>query len=193
MSNASYLIPFLIITTNHTRTAVNCKLQLKKPIIILLIILNVGCASHRKTNKLASNISCNRTFYFSYDERSDFEEFKYEGLPTYGNSKFPDFKQTFIKSIHDLDKDTEMSLQFVESDVLPSTASTVARVRIEDIRLKAGITSAVLEVDLLYQMEGEKIHLTGKNKVYMAFTKKSNLYKALKNGHYLFISSICSP
>lgn len=165
---------------------------MKNPLFLVFTFLYLGCASHKKTNRLVSNIKCDRTFYFAYDERSDFEDFKYEGLPTYGESKFPDFKQTFIKSILDLDKNTEMSLKFVESNVLPSTASTYARVRIEDIRLKAGITSAVLEVDLLYQMEGENIHLTGMNKVYMAFTKKGNLYKALKNGHYLFISSICS-
>src|SRR5690606_2746409 len=144
-------------------------------------------------NKLAAEIDCNKNFYFAYDERSDFEKFRYEGLPTYGNSKFPDFKQTFIKSIQELNKDTKMSLKYVDSDVLTSNSETFAKVRIEDIRLVAGFSSAVLEVDLLYQMEGEKIRLTGKNKMNVGFTKKGILYKAIKNGHYLFISSICSP
>lgn len=153
----------------------------------------MGCASHKKTNKLAAEIDCDRNFYFAYDERSNFEKFKYEGLPTYGNSKFPDFKQTFIKSIRELDKDTKMSLKFFDSNVLLSNSETFARVRIEDIRIVAGFSSAVLEVDLLYQMDGEKIRLTGKNKMNLGFTKKGSLYKAIKNGHYLFISSICSP
>ncbi|WP_108422670.1 hypothetical protein [Flagellimonas amoyensis] len=165
---------------------------MKKSIVLSFVILVLGCASHKETNKLASKINCDRSFYFAYDERSDFEDFQYEGIPTYGDSKFPDFKQAFIKSIQELDEDTEMSLEFVESNMLPSISSTFARVRIEDIRVKAGISSGVLEVDLLYQMEGEKIHLTGKNKMHVAFTKKGSLYKALKNGHYLFISSICS-
>ncbi|WP_222982486.1 hypothetical protein [Flagellimonas meishanensis] len=164
---------------------------MKKVILIISVILNIGCVSHKQTNKLASEINCDRTFYFAYDERSDFEKFQYEGLPTYGDSKFPDFKQTFIKSIRELDKDTEMSLKYVDSNVLPSSSSTFSRVRIEDIRVVAGITSGVLEVDLLYQMEGEKIYLTGKNKMHVAFTKKGSLYKAIKNGHYLFISAIC--
>ena len=87
-----------------------------------------------------------------------------------------------------------MSLMFVDSNILPSKSATFARVRIEDIRLVAGFSSTVLEVDLLYQMEGEKkVHIIGKNKMHAAFTKKGSLYKALKNGHYLFISSICSP
>ncbi|WP_036380225.1 hypothetical protein [Muricauda sp. MAR_2010_75] len=165
---------------------------MKKVVLLSVVILILGCASHKKTNKLASEINCDRSFYFAYDERSDFEDFQYEGLPTYGDSKFPDFKRSFIKSIDELDEDTEMSLQFVESNMLPSISSTFVRVRIEDIRIIAGISSGVLEVDLLYQMEGEKIYLTGKSKMHLAFTKKGSLYKALKNGHYLFISSICS-
>ena len=165
---------------------------MKKIIALILITLTLGCASHKKTNKLTAEIDCNRNFFFAYDERSDFEKFKYEGLPTFGDSEFPDFKQTFIKSIIELDKDTEIPLKFVNSNVLPSNSVTFAKVRIEDIRLVAGFSNAVLEVDLLYQMENSKIHLTGKNKMNMGFTKKGSLYKALKNGHYLFISSICS-
>lgn len=88
---------------------------MKKLIKIALTFLVLGCASHKKTNKLAAEIDCNKNFYFAYDERSDFEKFRYEGLPTYGNSKFPDFKQTFIKSIQELNKDTKMSLKYVDS------------------------------------------------------------------------------
>jgi len=150
---------------------------MKKTTALVLIILTLGCASHKKTNKLAAEIDCNKNFFLAYDERSDFEKFKYEGLPTFGDSKFPDFRQSFIKSINELDKDTEMQIKFVNSNILPSNSVTFAKVRIEDI---------------LYQMENSKILLTGKNKMNVGFTKKGSLYKALKNGHYLFISSICS-
>lgn len=166
---------------------------MKRIILITLIFIFLGCASHKRTNKLASEIDCKRNFYFAYDERSDFEKFKYEGLPTYGSSKFPDFKQTFIKSVDELNKETKMSLVFVDHNILSSNSDTFAKVRIEDIRLVAGFSSAVLEVNLLYQMEDEEIRLTGKNKMNLGFTKKGSLYKAIKNGHYLFISSICSP
>lgn len=152
----------------------------------------IGCASHKQTNRLASKIDCDRDFYFAYDERSDFEDFNYTG-EHFGDSKFPDFKQTFIKSINELNNDTEMQLEFVESDMLPSNNSTFARVRIEEIRWNWGLTNAVMEVDLQYEMESQKIYLTGKNKLHMGGTKKGSLYKALKNGHFLFISSICSP
>ena len=114
-------------------------------------------------------------------------------MPTYGSSKFPDFKQTFIKSVRELNMDTKMSLEFVDRNILPSNSDIFARVRIEDIRLVAGFSSAVLEVNLLYQMEDKKIRLTGKNKMNAGFTKKGSLYKAIKNGHYLFVTSICSP
>jgi len=166
---------------------------MKKIFEFAIIFLALGCASHKKTNKLAAEIECDKNFYFAYDERSDFEKFKYEGQPVIGNSKSPDIKQTFIKSIHVLDKETEMSLNFVDSNMLPSNSEIFARVRIEDIRLIAGISSGVLEVDLLYQMDGEKIYLTGKNKIHVGFNKKGILFKAIKNGHYLFISSICYP
>ncbi|MDF4201590.1 hypothetical protein PXD56_01400 [Maribacter sp. SA7] len=166
---------------------------MKKIFELAIILLTIGCASHKKTNKLTAKIQCDKNFYFAYDDRSDFEKFKYEGQPVIGNSNSPDIKQTFIKSIRVLNNETEMSLNFIDSNMLPSNSEIFARVRIEDIRLIAGISSGVLEVDLLYQMDGKKIYLTGKNKVHVGFNKKGILFKVIKNGHYLFISSMCSP
>lgn len=164
---------------------------MKKIIAIILIHLIFGCASHKKTNELASEIKCDKNFYFAYDKQSDFENFDYNGVHV-GNSKLPDFKQTFIESIIDLNKDTEMDLEFVESTIFPSISSVYTKVKIEEIRWNWGFADAVLEVDLEYEMDDEKIHITGRNKVYLGGTKKGNLYKALKNGHYQFIFAICS-
>lgn len=164
---------------------------MKKITIIILLSFILGCASHKKTNKYASQIECNKNFYFGYDKQSDFEKFDYSGLH-FGDSKFPDFKQTFIKSIHELNKDTKMELKFVESPILSSNYSVYAKVKIEEIRWKFRFADAILEVDLEYEINDEKVNITGKNKVYFAGTKKGNLYKALKNGHFQFISQTCS-
>ena len=140
---------------------------------------------------MAAEIDCAQTFYFAYDPRGDFEKFEYLGFPTFGDSKFPDFNERFIRSVEELDKDTPMALHYVESDRLPAKNETFAEVWIEDIRLIAGFSSAVLEVVLVYEMPGETLRLTGTNKMNVGFTKRGSLYKALKNGHFLFISAIC--
>lgn len=164
---------------------------MKKLIGFTIMLMVFGCAPHKKTNKLASKLRCDRNFFLSYDARSDFEGFKYTG-EHYGKSKFPDFKKTFIKSIVELNNDTQMDVKFVESTILPSSSNNYAKVRIEEIRWNWKFSSAELEVDLQYEINEEKIYITGKNKIYLVGTKRGSLYKALKNGHYLFINALCS-
>nr|WP_298793344.1 hypothetical protein [uncultured Allomuricauda sp.] len=157
---------------------------------IFISFLLLGCASHKKVNRLAAQIECEKTFYFSYDDRSDFVGFDYYGDHS-GKSDFPDFKRTFRRSIEELDVDTEMDLSYVDSKMFPSSESIYAEVRIEEIRWKFGFSGMKMEVDLSYDLGGEKIFLTGKNKVKVAGTKEGNLFKALKHGHFMFISSFC--
>src|SRR5690606_38197313 len=166
---------------------------MKKIITITCLSLILGCASHKKTNKLTSKIICDKNFFFAYDKQSDLIKFDYNG-PHVGNSTFPDYKRTFIKSVSELNKDTEMKLEYVESPLFPSINSVYSKVRIEKTSWTFNVFSAVLEVDLQYEMaDGKKMYLTGTNKVYVVGTKKGSLFKALKNGHYQFIYSTCSP
>ncbi|SHG69123.1 hypothetical protein [Flagellimonas flava] len=125
-----------------------------------------------------------------YDERSNDVGFEYSGKH-WGQSDYPDFKETFKKSIEDLDRHTSMDLVYLNGNILPTGDLTVAKVRIKKIRWHFGFSRMIMEVDLLYDVEGVTVSITGKNKVQVVATKEGNLFKSLKHGHYLFLSNLC--
>ena len=166
---------------------------LKRLIFFLLLVISfgfTGCASHKKINRLAQEMDCRKTILFLYDEAGDSVIMERKGFSA-GNSPYPDYKLTMQKSIEELNKHTTANLLFRQSLGFPSDSVIQVKVLIKDITWTFGVWSALMETELIYQLDNKKIDITGENKVYLAGTKKGNLFKSLKDGHYQLLNYIC--
>lgn len=160
--------------------------------ILLFSIVNFlfSCTSHKKVNKLASQLNCNKTIHFVFDDESKFAKIEYIG-DHFGNSEYPDYKRTFIESVEELDKESLAKMEYKDALGFPSDSIIQVTVRIEKIVWDFGFSSALMETELIYKLPDRNINIIGNNKVHMAGTKKGNLFKSLKHGNYMFLSIIC--
>ena len=158
---------------------------------LLVISFSIsGCASHKKINRLAEKIECNKTILFVWDEAGNTVLIDRKG-PFVGNSGYPDYRKTFRESIEELNKHTTANLLYTMSPGFPSDSVQQVKVLIKKVTWTFGFSSALMETELMYQMDNEKINITGENKLYLAGTKKGNLFKSLKDGHYRLLKDIC--
>ncbi|MGB6152647.1 MAG: hypothetical protein WBG48_11700 [Pricia sp.] len=156
-----------------------------------IIYFLFSCASHKKVNKLASQLNCNETIHFVFDEESKFAKIKYNGNH-FGNSKYPDYKKTFKESVEELDKKSPAKMEYKDAHSFPSDSVVQVTVRIKKIVWNFGFSSALMETELIYKLSDRDINIIGNNKVHMAGTKRGNLFKSLKHGNYMFLSIICN-
>ncbi len=150
----------------------------------------LGCASHKRVNKLASELDCNKTIHFVFDRESKFAKVEYLGSPS-GDSPYPDYVKSFRASVEELDRDSKMKLRYKDALGFPSDSITQVTVKIERIVWGFKSSSALMEVELSYKMTDRKFNIIGNNKVYMSGTKKGNIFKCFKHGNYVFSSIIC--
>ena len=166
---------------------------LKRKISLFLLVISFsisGCASHKKVNKLAEKIECDKTILFVWDEAGNSVLIDRKG-PFAGNSVYPDYRKSFRESIEELNKHTTANLLYTQSPGFPSDSVQQVKVLIKNITWTFGFWSALMETELMYQLDNEKIEVTGENKIYLAGTKKGNLFKTLKDGHYRLLKDIC--
>ena len=158
----------------------------------LAFVFITSCSSHKKVNKLASQLNCNKSIVFIYDKESNLVKINKVG-PNIGESKIPDYEETFIAAVEQLQK--SMNTQISVEDELSFPSDTVERVvvKIEEIEWKFRFADATMSTDITFTVEGEVFPITGTNTVYWHGTKKGNLYKSLKSGIYQFLSTYCSP
>jgi len=165
--------------------------QKSKYLLFFLIVpIIVSCASHKKVNKLTSQLNCNKTVHFVFDEASNFVKIEYKGEHI-GKSKYPDYKKTFRESVEELNRNSQATLINKEAIGIPMDSITQVSVRIEKIVWDFNFSSALMEAELVYTMSGQKINIIGNNKVFMAGTKKGSLLKSLKHGNYIFLTILC--
>ncbi len=108
-----------------------------------------------------------------------------------GNSKVPEYPESFRESLEELVRNSGLNLKFKKSHETLSDSIIQVNVKIDSIIWNFGFSSATMETFLNYELPNQSIKVIGKNKVYMQGTKKGNLYKSLKHGNYLFLSKIC--
>lgn len=150
-----------------------------------------ACSSHKKINRLAEQLECDKAYHFVFDDASNFTKIEYIGEPTIGNSEYPNYKESFRKSIEQLNKSTSAKLVYKEAFGFPSDSIIQVRVRIEKIIWYIKKSSATMSTDLIYDINGKKIKITGDNTVHLAGTKTGNLYKSLKSGNLIFLNINC--
>ena len=79
---------------------------LKRRISLFLLVISFsisGCASHKKINRLAGEIECDKTILFEWDEAGNSVLIDRKGHFA-GNSVYPDYRKKFRESIEELKK-----------------------------------------------------------------------------------------
>lgn len=186
-----FLAGFILLLFEIMKKKIN-RPSLNKIVCIGIVILLSACSSHKRINKEASKIRCNKTVHFIFDEASNFAKIEYFGKETIGDSPYPNYKNTFKNSIIELNKITNAEIEFKQKLGLPTKSVMQVIMKIEKIVWVISRSSAVMTADLSFYVDGEKIGVIGENKVHWAGTKKGNLYKCLKNGTFNFLNIICS-
>lgn len=92
-------------------------------VILVSLALLTSCASHTKVNEWASELNCDKTFYFSFDGSSNIVPIEYQGVNPSGSSGFPDYKKTFIKSVEDLAEASKMNLFYRDALGFPADSN----------------------------------------------------------------------
>jgi hypothetical protein len=159
----------------------------------LLLLFLFSCSSHKKTNKLAVDLSCPQhfSFYFTYDHTNSSKEFRYSGETQLGTTSYPNFIEEFERSVKDLNQATSFEMRMQEHALLPEASVKEVHVTIRDIIWHFKKNQATMSIALDYEVEGKLIKVIGENTVFVAATKKGNFFKCLKNGHYQFFERYC--
>ncbi len=162
-----------------------------KKIICLIITVSIfSCASHKKVNKLASHLKCDKEIYFTFDESNKDVVIEKRGWHL-GNSKVPDFENSFARSLRKLSTNSNLNLNFNKTYKKQIDSDNKVNVKIDSIIWNFGFSSAIMETFINYELPEKSIRVIGKNKIYLQGTKKGNLYKSLKHGNYLFLNKFC--
>lgn len=160
--------------------------MIKNYLTCLITLVLLGCVSHKKVNKLASKLNCNKPVHFVFDKESKFVKVEYNGAYP-GTTPYPDYEESF----KELERDSNMKLLNKDALGFPSDSIIQVTVKIESIVWGFTNSSALMEVELSYKMPDREFNIIGNNKVYMNATKKGNIYKCLKHGNYVFLSIVC--
>lgn len=164
--------------------------DLKNVLVVLITIVIVGCASHKKVNKLASHLICDKEVHFTFAASNNDIMIEKKGWYM-GDSRVPEFDDSFRRSLEELVRYPELKLKFKKTHETQSDSIDQVNVKIDSIIWNFGFSSATMETFLNYELPDQSIKVVGKNKVYLHGTKKGNLYKSLKNGNYWFLSKFC--
>jgi len=140
---------------------------------------------------MTSQLKCNKNIHFVFDEESKFAKIEWKGdYIAIGKTKL-NYKKAFRESIEELDIESQAKLEYKDALGFPSDSIIQVVVRIEKIDWGFGLSSALMETQLVYKLAERKINIIGNNKVYMAGNTKRNLFKTLKHGNYQLLSIIC--
>lgn len=160
-------------------------------LLSLSIALIISCSSHKKINRLASELNCDKSIEFVFDEQSNFVKIVKAG-PNIGESKVPDYKSTFVAAVEDLQKSMNTKLRVKNAFGLPNDSIVRVVVKIEKIEWNFRAADAIMYTDINFKVQSREFPITGTNKVYWHGTKKGNLHKSLKSGIYQFLSVYCN-
>ena len=164
----------------------------KSRYMILLLVVTAlnGCASHKKINRLVAEIECNKTIHFALDKDIRFAKIEYRG-DHFGDSPYPNYRRSLREAVEELDKVSRAKLVYKDALGFPSDSIIQVSVLIEKIVWDFGASSALMEAEIIYKIADREINLIANNKVFVAGTKKGNIFKTLKHGNYKLLSILC--
>ena len=139
----------------------------------------------------------NKTYYetkkicFLLSENSNNIQIIKEG-PNRGETKTPNNKETFKKSIEDLALESGLNIKFIYSEKSLSNNEILVKVDIKDLKWIFGFSSLTMRSNIHYEVynNGKKYKIIGIHKTSMGGSKEWNLLHSLKNANYLFLKEI---
>ncbi|MEP2299662.1 MAG: hypothetical protein ABJJ39_05550 [Kangiellaceae bacterium] len=160
-------------------------------LLLLYIAFITSCSSHKKINKLASELNCNKSIEFVFDKQSNLVKIVKTG-PSIGESKIPDYESTFVAAVEELQKSMNTKLNVENTFGFPTDSVVRVVVKIEKIEWNFRAADAIMNTEINFKVQNREFPITGTNTVYWHGTKKGNLHKSLKSGIYQFLSLYCN-
>ncbi len=184
------MVTFLssVVSTSVSRSFTLC--IIKSHIVFLVFTVFVGCASHKTANKKVSRLDCDKTICFSLDFDSKYAKIEYKG-DHWGDSPYPDYRHSLRKAVEELDRVSSAKLIYTDAPGFPNDSIIQVVVEIEKIIWEFKGTKVNMEAELIYKMPNRSINLMANNRVYLAGTKKGNVFKTLKHGNSMLLSILC--
>ncbi len=133
----------------------------------------------------------NKTICFLLSENSNNIQIIKEG-PNRGETKTPDNKETFKKSIENLALESKLNIKFIYSENDIKSNEILVKVDIKDIKWIFGFSTLTMKSNILYELNsnGKTYKIIGTHKTSMGGSKEWNLFHSLKNANYLFLKEI---
>jgi hypothetical protein len=170
--------------------------KMKKKIILInlfIVIIFSSCSAPMKyqNNMFNNTFFENKTIYFSLSEKSDEIRIVKEG-PNRGETKTPDNREVFKKSIEDLAIETKLNLKYAESGKNIAKDEILINVNIKNLNWLFGFSSATMKSSVQYEVKNDNTFydIIGIHKNNSGGSKEWNLYNALKNANYLFLKEL---
>lgn len=168
---------------------------MKSKFIILSLILTFllsGCSTPMKyQNSMFNNTFFeNKVIYFSLNQQSDKVRIVKNG-PNRGETKTPDNRVVFKRSIENLALETKLNLKYTENKLFAGENEIIVAVDITDLKWMFNFSSAKMVSSLKYDVKnGKNYTIIGIHKNNSGGTKEWNLYNSLKNANYLFLKEL---
>jgi hypothetical protein len=133
----------------------------------------------------------NKTICFLLSENSSTIQIIKEG-PNRGETKTPNNKETFKKSIEELALETNLNIKFIHSENELSSNEILVKADIIDLKWIFGFSSLTMKSNVNYELNnnGKIYKILGIHKTSMGGSKEWNLFQSLKNANYLLLKEI---
>jgi hypothetical protein len=170
--------------------------KMKKKFILInlfIAIIFYSCSAPMKyqNNMFNNTFFENKTIYFLLTEKSDEIRIVKEG-PNRGETKTPNNREVYKKSIEDLAIETKLNLKYVESGKDLTKDEIIINVNIKNLNWIFGFSSATMKSLVNYEVAKNKksYEIIGIHKNSTGGSKEWNLYNSLKNANYQFLKEL---
>ncbi len=133
----------------------------------------------------------NKIIYFKLNEKSDDIRIVKKG-PNRGETKTPNNRETFKKSVEDLAIATNLNLKYLESDKELTKDEILINVEIKNLDWIFSFSSATMKSLVNYEVAKNKksFEIIGIHKNNSGGSKEWNLYNSLKNANFHFLKEL---
>ncbi len=167
---------------------------LLKRIIIYCFVLTslLCCKSHSEIKKLSSQINCNNTVHFVWDNDGNLAKTEKRGMhkdsyATFFKGKKLDYKQIFIESVEELNGNYIGKYIYKENHGFPSDSIIQVTVKLEKIIWNMGFSKLVKDTQLSYSISNKDIELLTSSSV----RGGKGLKECFENANLQFIMAMC--
>lgn len=171
--------------------------KVKAACYIFILINLLGCASNKQMRSLESQLNCNKTVHFIWDNSSDFVEIESKGIYkgdyiSFSNGKRPNYKKTFMKSLDKLNKKHVTKLVLKEAHGFPLDSVIQVTVKIDEIIWNKGFSSMIMDAYLVYEISNQDVQIVGQSNSKAWGRDEDALLQCFEHGNLQFLLSYCN-